>query len=130
MDDQIVVQADIPGVSKGDIVINVEDNTLSLSVPEAPPTTLTPPPGSAPANASAAAAVKDNETSQARDGESSAPAVKWHRRERTRTFAQREISLPESADVDNIGATYEDGVLTVTIGKKELPAKTKRVKVV
>ena len=130
MGDQMVVQADIPGVSKGDIVINVEDNTLSLSVPEAPPTTPKPPPDSAPAGASAAAAAKDSETSQPRNGQPSTPAVKWHRRERTRTFAQREISLPESADVDSIGAKYEDGVLTVTIGKKELPAKTKRVKVV
>lgn len=38
-------------------------------------------------------------------------------RERTRTDVSRTIPLPEDVDAESVSATYEDGVLTVTLPK-------------
>ena len=39
----------------------------------------------------------------------------YHRRERSHGAFQRCISLPEKVDSENIGATYKNGVLTITL---------------
>lgn len=44
---------------------------------------------------------------------------KYTRREFVYGVFKRAFTLPESADVNNIGAAYENGVLLVTIPKKE-----------
>jgi HSP20 family protein len=43
----------------------------------------------------------------------------YHRRERFTGGFRRVISLPEGADPGKVEAKYADGILTVTIGKKE-----------
>ena len=44
---------------------------------------------------------------------------KWQRREFGTTQMSRSFHLPETVDVDNIQAAYENGVLKLTIAKKE-----------
>lgn len=103
-DQAILVQADIPGVSKEHIDLNIDDNVLSISVK--PPTDMQ--------------VGKEN----AEEG------TKWHRKERAAMFMQRSLQMPEGSDLMNSSATYENGVLNVTIPKVEVPNKRKRVTVV
>ncbi len=52
--------------------------------------------------------------------------VTWHRRERGAGKFMRSIELPESIDISRIDAEYRDGVLLITLPKKEL-AKPKKI---
>ena len=52
----------------------------------------------------------------------------YHRIERSYGNFARSFALPDSVDPDKIRADYKEGVLTVTIGKKEV-AKPRNIKV-
>jgi len=52
----------------------------------------------------------------------------YHRIERSYGSFVRAFSLPDSSDPEKVAADYKNGVLTVTVGKKEL-AKPRTVKV-
>lgn len=52
----------------------------------------------------------------------------YHRIERSYGSFHRAFTLPDSVDTDKIEASYEDGVLKITLPKKEL-AKPKTVKI-
>ena len=100
-DKAIEVQADIPGVSKEDIKLDVEKDVLSLSV--------------------------ESKKEAKKQGEEQ--GVTWHHTERSHSFMRRSIRLPETADTDNVSAKYEAGVLKVTVPKREVPNKQKRIAV-
>ncbi|MFC6990043.1 Hsp20/alpha crystallin family protein [Haloplanus sp. GCM10025708] len=51
-------------------------------------------------------------------------ADRWLRRERARTSVSRRIELPEAIDEDSVSATYENGVLTVTLPKESTTEST------
>ena len=46
--------------------------------------------------------------------------VKFHRTERSSTWVQRSLRLPESADLSKISAKYADGVLQMEVGTQRL----------
>ena len=52
----------------------------------------------------------------------------YHRVERTYGAFTRTFSLPNSVDADKVAANYKDGVLTLTMPKKE-EAKPKTIKI-
>jgi HSP20 family protein len=52
----------------------------------------------------------------------------YHRMERAYGTFVRAFTLPDSVDPEKVSAEYKDGVLTVTMGKKEV-AKPRSVKV-
>ena len=52
----------------------------------------------------------------------------YHRIERSYGAFQRAFSLPDTVDVDKVSAAYDNGVLKVTLPKKEL-ARPKSIKV-
>ena len=52
--------------------------------------------------------------------------VKYHRIERPYGSFQRSLALPRSVNPEQVAATYRDGVLTITIGKRA-EAKPKRI---
>lgn len=85
-------QADLPGVKKEDVKLEIRNGVMEIS-------------GKQPEEA-----VKD-------DGSV------WHSMERTVHFSGgsllRRIGLPADANVDEVKATMANGVLTVTIPKKE-----------
>jgi HSP20 family molecular chaperone IbpA len=54
-------------------------------------------------------------------------SVTLHRVERSTLFKNRALRLPENAETSKIGASYENGVLYVTIPKKTEVEKTKRI---
>jgi HSP20 family protein len=52
----------------------------------------------------------------------------WHRLERSYGEFVRSFALPNTVDTEKVGADYKDGVLVVTLPKKEA-AKPRQVKV-
>src|ERR1700730_15563911 len=52
----------------------------------------------------------------------------WHRVERSYGTFERAFTLPETVDFDTVKADYKNGVLTITLPKKEV-AKPRQIKV-
>ena len=52
----------------------------------------------------------------------------WHRVERSYGVFQRVFDLPDTVEAEGVKADYKNGVLTVTLPKKEI-AKPKQIKV-
>jgi HSP20 family protein len=54
----------------------------------------------------------------------------FYRIERSYGSFQRILDIPEDADADNITSNYKDGVLSITIPRKQLPKKeTKKIEI-
>lgn len=88
--DHLYVEADMPGFKKDEVDINVENQTLTIS-----------------------AEHRDDDKSDNKDkGE-------WHLRERRYTRFQRSFTLPPTIDTQSVQARLNDGVLTVTLTKRE-----------
>jgi HSP20 family protein len=96
--DDVRVQVDLPGVRKEDISVTLEDGLLSIS-------------GKRQA---------EHQTEDAREG--------WLRVERAWGGFERHVRLGELADAERVKADYKDGVLTVTVPKKEA-AKPRSIKI-
>lgn len=92
--DEFRIEVAAPGFNKEDFNINVENNVLTIS------------------------SEKEQEQAEPREGETVS------RREYMYGSFQRSFNLPTSANSDQINARYENGVLRITIPKRE-EAKTK-----
>ena len=88
-------------MSKQDIKIDVDDTVMSISVDQ----------------------KHEQSEQKTTDG------VQWHHSERARSFVKRSLRMPETADMENITAEYADGVLHVSVPKREVPVKVKRVEI-
>ena len=140
------MQANVPGIAKGDISVEIEDGTLTLKFDNADANAAAAD-GGTPADAgvdkggkSGAAAgdeagvatgvpvsgVEEGGDEGAAGGEG---GVKWHLRERGAELCAREIELPECANTENVAAACADGVLTIVFGKKAAASNVKRIKV-
>ena len=88
MDDvnDVIVMAEIPGLSKDDVSIKVEDSVLTIS-------------GTRIASSNGTA--------------------KYIRRELKHSSFKRSFTLSDTLDTMNIDASFENGILTITIPKKE-----------
>lgn len=86
-DDAFELQMDVPGLSKEDIKLNLQNNTLTVSGERA--------------------------REQKQDDEDHV------RVERVFGSFHRTFTLPDAVDPDNIEATYDDGVLTISVPKTE-----------
>ncbi|KAL6315997.1 hypothetical protein AAG906_014922 [Vitis piasezkii] len=92
-----IIRADLPGVRKEDVKVQVEDgNMLQISGEK----------------------TKEKEESGER----------WHRIERQRGSFLRRFRLPENANTEGINCALENGVLTVTVPKKEATSTGSDVK--
>lgn len=104
--DNVYVRAELPGVSRDEINVEVADGELTLSATrQAQP---------APANADANAAADPAQPEAAVAGDSFA--------------LTRTVSLTDEVQADKVTAAYENGVLTVTLPKRE-EAKPRKVTV-
>lgn len=83
------IELAIPGVKKENFKINIEKDQLNVSA------------------------------EQEKEDAENTVLKKYSRKEFNYTSFSRTFTLPESADQNNILAEYTDGVLFVTIGKKE-----------
>jgi HSP20 family molecular chaperone IbpA len=98
------VKLDIPGVAKERIQVDMEDGVLSVS-------------------------VEPEEQAAPSKGDEGSKNLKWHCAERSREFKKRSFKLPETADASNVTAVYENGVLSLTVPKRELPNTRKRIEI-
>nr|XP_043632355.1 18.1 kDa class I heat shock protein-like [Erigeron canadensis] len=83
-----IFQADVPGLKKEEVKVEVEDGSVL-------------------------------QISGERSKESEEKNDKWHRVERSSGKFFRRFRLPENAKLDQVQATMENGVLTVTVPKAE-----------
>lgn len=90
-DNNYEVQLAAPGLKKEDFKLQLEENVLTIS-----------------AEKKTASTQEENKENR-----------KITRQEFSLTSFSRAFTLPEQADTNSINATYEDGILNVTIGKKE-----------
>lgn len=86
-DDEFVVTADLPGFDKEDIDVEVHDRTLRIE----------------------ARHEEETETEEDEDN--------YVRRERSKRSLSRSVTLPEEVDEAGASASFENGVLTVTLPK-------------
>ncbi|XP_010462306.1 PREDICTED: 17.4 kDa class III heat shock protein [Camelina sativa] len=102
---EYIFYLDIPGISKSDIQVTVEEERTLV--------------------------IKSNGKRKRDDGDESEEGSKYIRLERR--LAQnlvKKFRLPEDADVSAVTAKYQDGVLTVTVGKlPPQPPKPKTVQI-
>jgi len=94
--DSFVVSADLPGLNKDEIQIDLKDNTLTLK------------------------GEKKFEEKVSKDN--------YIRVERAYGSFVRSFTLPQNVDPEKIKAKYKEGILEITIPKKE-EAKPKQIKV-
>ena len=92
----IVVKAELPGLERKDITLNLEKNILTIR--------------------------------GERRFEKEAKDDNYHRIERSYGAFSRSFSIPTTVNDDKISADYKDGVLTVTLPKKE-QAKPKQIQI-
>lgn len=95
-EDSFVVKADLPGVNKDDIQIDLNDNTITFK------------------------GERKFENKVSKDN--------YIRVERSYGTFVRSFTLPQNVDAEKIKAAYKDGVLELTLPKKE-EAKPKQIKV-
>lgn len=97
-DDAFIVKADIAGMNPDDIDITYTSNNLTIK-----------------------GEVKDEREETEEEG-------RYHLRERRYGAFSRTISMPGTVDVDSIQAESKDGILILTLPKKE-EVKPKRIEV-
>ncbi|MCK4733259.1 MAG: Hsp20/alpha crystallin family protein [Methanophagales archaeon] len=95
--DKVVVAADIPGVEKEDLSVNISGDMLEIS------------------------AERKKEAEEKKEG--------YVRRERTYTSYYRAIPLPAEVDADKADATFENGVLEISMPKIQVPEKKKKIEI-
>ena len=103
-DETITVVADLPGFDDDDIDVELHDDALSIS-----------------ATREAETSVSVGDESPGR-GSSDDPAdgadVRYHRQERRTSSTSRRVPIPAPVERDGATASYDGGVLTVTLPKR------------
>ena len=97
-EDAFLVSVDLPGVDQKDIDVSVADNVLTVKGEK-----------------------KNKEEEKDKQG-------KVYRRECWEGSFQRTLSLPQGVDADKIDATMNDGVLSISLPKRE-DAKPRQISV-
>lgn len=96
-DGRFIVRADLPGMKKDDVKVNVQDNMLILE------------------------GERKVEEDVKKDG--------FHRTERTYGSFFRSLPLPEGVKLDQIDATFKDGVLQIAMPIEEVKKAITNVEV-
>jgi HSP20 family protein len=95
--DSLVVTASVPGTSKDDIEVSVDDNVLTIKAE------------------STGSSKSDTGKSDSGKGDADGYLL----RERRTGSYYRALRLPETVDYENAESTFKDGVLTIKLPKLE-----------
>lgn len=87
--DQLMLQAELPGMTADDVDVSVENGVLTIS------------------------GEKRQEIREGEDGSN------YHLVERRYGRFERRFTLPRSVDAEKVAADYENGILTITLPKVE-----------
>jgi len=98
-DTAYVVRADMPGVNRENLQVNVENGYLNIS-----------------------AERSDSRTEENKD-------KNYYYSERSFGSFRRSFALPRNVNDEDVKATYNDGVLTVTIAKREGSSSGRHIKI-
>ena len=99
--DEFRIELAAPGLKRDEFKIEIDNGVLTIS-----------------SEKKTEHEESDNENSKGnKQGDNNAP--RYTKREFSYTSFRRSFSLPETVNSDNIGAKYTDGVLTLTLPKRE-----------
>lgn len=98
-EDTFNIEVALPGISKKDVNIDIDDNLLTIS-----------------------REVKEEKTEESKETET----IKYTRKEFSFKSFKRTFSLPDTIDADSISASAKDGILVITLPKKEEAKVVKR----
>ena len=98
---ELILKADVPDVEMKDIDVHMENGTLTL---------------------------RGERKFEANNSETHKTQGGWHRVERSYGTFERAFTLPDTVNAEAVKADYKNGVLTVTLPKKEI-AKPRQIKV-
>ena len=103
MKDSYLLEMELPGLTEKDVNIELDRNVLTIA---------------------SVKADKADKTEKAENSENSEKS-KWLLRERRKMEFARRFTLPEDADVQAISAVFKNGILSVNIARKAIPAPKK-----
>jgi len=104
-DETVTVVADLPGFDDDDIDVELHDDALSIA---------------ATRKEEAATPVEGDESpdGDSPDDRADESGVRYHRRERRVSSVSRRVPIPAPIEWNGATASYDDGVLTVTLSKR------------
>lgn len=105
-DDAITVLANLPGFDDDEIEVQLHEDALTIAATreEASEATID--------------GNDDGDGDSDGNGDGDESGVRYHRQERRRRSVSRRISIPEPVESDGASASYDGGVLTVTLPKR------------
>ncbi|DBB11301.1 hypothetical protein WJX82_006811 [Trebouxia sp. C0006] len=95
------IRAELPGMNKNDIQVHVDNDVVTVSV--------------------------EKEDKRGEDKEEQ--GVRYHRMEQSSQYVRRTVRMPETANLDQIKAKYDNGFLKLNIPKKEEERPLQRVNI-
>ena len=96
-DGQLVVRADLPGLTKDDVKVEITDNVINLS------------------------GERKSEHEEKGEG--------YYRSERSYGSFYRSIPLPQGVNADDANATFNNGVLEITMAAPQLKSRGRRLEI-
>jgi len=127
-DEALTVLVDLPGFDDDDIAVELREDALTVTATREETSEAAidaPPIDDAPSATDDTDASESDAGGRAADGDGAVdagrddgPGVRYHRRERRGRSVSRTIRLPEPVERDEATASYDDGVLTVTLPKR------------
>ena len=109
--DHIYVEAELPGFRKEDVDITLENNTLTITAERSEEHT-----NGRAGNGNGNSGGQQVQAARPQQGN---PQGNWLLRERRYNRFQRSFTLPDSVDEQTVNAKLNDGVLTITLNKRE-----------
>ena len=109
--DHIYVEAELPGFRKDDVDITLENQTLTITAERSDEQTEPAP--------AQGAQGRQGGKAQGGAGTVARPRGDYLLRERRYTRFQRSFTLPPTVDESSVNARLTDGVLTITLNKRE-----------
>jgi HSP20 family protein len=130
--DRVYIEADLPGFRKEDVDISVEDGTLTISAERQEEVKAEPPAGESgqeQVQRTDQGGRQDRQGQPGQQGRTSRPQQgNYLLRERRVQRFVRSFTLPPNVDEQSAEAKLEDGVLKITLRKRE-DTKPRRVQV-